>query len=79
MTDTFLHYLKLFLDSCIAETDQLHSLFCRNPQSDFTRDRKTSRNIRCCPLCGVVSDQYHSTYHRSLQAVPIRGKIPALM
>lgn len=31
-----------------------------------------------CPVCGVVSDQYHSTYHRNLQAVPIRGKIPAL-
>lgn len=27
-----------------------------------------------CPVCGVVSDQYHSTYHRNLQAVPIRGK-----
>ena len=27
-----------------------------------------------CPVCGVVSGQYHSTYHRNLQAVPIRGK-----
>lgn len=40
MADTFLHDLKLSLDSCITETDQLRSLFCKNPQSDFTRDRK---------------------------------------
>ena len=40
MADTFLYDLKHSLDTCIAETDQLRSLFCKNPQSDFTRDRK---------------------------------------
>ena len=40
MADTFLYDLKHSLDTYIAETDQLHSLFCKNPQSDFTRDRK---------------------------------------
>ena len=40
MADTFLYDLKHSLDTCIAETDQLRSLFCKNPQIDFTRDRK---------------------------------------
>ena len=40
MADTFLYDLKHCLDTCIAETDQLRSLFCKKPQSDFTRDRK---------------------------------------
>lgn len=40
MADTFLYDLKHSLDTCIAETDQIRSLFCKNPQSDFTRDRK---------------------------------------
>ena len=31
-----------------------------------------------CPVCGVVSGQYHSTYHRNLQESPSGGKIPAL-
>lgn len=37
----------------------------------FMKSRATQGS---CPLCGVVSDQYHSTYHRNLQAAPIRGK-----
>ncbi len=34
-----------------------------------------SRSIQgTCPFCGVVSNQYHSTYHRILQSTPIRRK-----
>lgn len=40
MADTFLRDLKHSLDNCIAEMDQIRSIFCKNPQSDFTRDRK---------------------------------------
>lgn len=40
MADTFLSDLKLTLDNCIAELDSIHSLFCQNPERDFTRNRK---------------------------------------
>ena len=30
------------LDNCITELDEIHSMFCRNPESDFTRNRKLS-------------------------------------
>lgn len=42
MADFFLSNLKSTLDSCITELDEIHSLFCRNPESDFTRNRKLS-------------------------------------
>lgn len=40
MADTFLSELKQTLDNCIAELDSIHSIFCQNPESDFTRERK---------------------------------------
>ena len=40
MADTFLNDLKLSLDDCITELDDIHSLFCNDPLRDFTRDRK---------------------------------------
>ena len=42
MADFFLSDLKSTLDNCITELDKIHSMFCRNPESDFTRNRKLS-------------------------------------
>lgn len=42
MAGIFLKQLKNSLDNCICEVDQIHSLFCKNPDSDFTRTRKIS-------------------------------------
>lgn len=42
MTNFFLSNLKSTLDNCITKLDDIHSLFCRNPESDFTRNRKLS-------------------------------------
>lgn len=38
----FLSDLKKTLDNCIAEPDEIHFMFCKNPESDFTRNRKLS-------------------------------------
>lgn len=40
MNDTFLFDLKQALDNCISDTDSIHWMFCNNPESDFSRDRK---------------------------------------
>lgn len=40
MNDTFLSDLKQVLNNCISETDSVHWMFCNNPASDFSRDRK---------------------------------------
>ena len=42
MAHIFLSNLKSTLDNCITELDEIHSMFCRNPESDFTRNRKLS-------------------------------------
>ena len=42
MADFFLSNLKSTLDNCITELDEIHSMFCRNPESDYTRNRKLS-------------------------------------
>lgn len=42
MNDTFLANLKHALGNCISETDSIHWMFCNNPESDFSRDRKIS-------------------------------------
>ena len=42
MADFFLSNLKSTLDNCITELDEIHSMFCRNSESDFTRNRKLS-------------------------------------
>ena len=42
MADIFLSDLKMALDHCITELDEIHFLFCKNPESDFTRNRKLS-------------------------------------
>lgn len=42
MAQNFLSILKVTLDNCISELDEIHSLFCKNPKSDFTRNRKLS-------------------------------------
>lgn len=42
MNDTFLSDLKQALGNCISETDSIHWIFCNNPVSDFSHDRKIS-------------------------------------
>ncbi|MEG0720817.1 MAG: IS4/IS5 family transposase, partial [Lachnospiraceae bacterium] len=37
-----LSHLKTTLDNCIAELDEIHCMFCKNPDSDFTKNRKIS-------------------------------------
>ena len=45
MADFFLSNLKSTLDNCITELDEIHSMFCRNPESDFTRKPKWEDTI----------------------------------
>ena len=45
MAEFFLSNLKSTLDNCSTEHDEIHSMFCRNPESDFTRNRKVSNEI----------------------------------
>lgn len=42
MAQNFLPNLKATLDNCIDELYEIHSMFCQNPESDFTRNRKIS-------------------------------------
>lgn len=42
MAYIFLSDLKTTLNNCIAELDEIHFMFCQNPESDFTRTRKLS-------------------------------------
>lgn len=42
MADNFLSQLKQTLDNCILELDEIHSMFCIHPETDFTRNRKIS-------------------------------------
>lgn len=45
--DNFLSELKQTLDNCIAELDSVRSLFCVNPETDYTRSRKISFSDVC--------------------------------
>lgn len=47
MNDFSLSDLKQALDSCISGMDSIHWMFCRNPESDFSRDRKISFEDYC--------------------------------
>ena len=40
MAHSFLSQLKTALNNCIDELEQIHFLFSRNPETDFTRKRK---------------------------------------
>lgn len=40
MNQNYLSNLKNTLNQCINELDEIHALFCQNPESDFTRNRK---------------------------------------
>ena len=40
MAHIFLSQLKTALNNCIDELEQIHFLFSRNPETDFTRKRK---------------------------------------
>lgn len=42
MAHIFLSDLKATLDNCIAEVEEIHFMFCKNPESDFTRNRRLS-------------------------------------
>ncbi len=55
MADFFLSNLKSTLDNCITELDEIHSMFCRNPESDFTRNRNflSASIFSLCSRCRV--------------------------
>lgn len=40
MAHSFLAQLKAVLDNCIDELEQIHFLFSKNPETDFSRKRK---------------------------------------
>jgi len=40
MNDTFLGDLKRILDKCVSDLCSVRQLFCVNPETDFTRERK---------------------------------------
>lgn len=40
MAHIFLSQLKTALNNCFDELEQIHFLFSRNPETDFTRKRK---------------------------------------
>lgn len=42
MARFFLSDLKATLNNCIAELEEIHFMFCKNPESDFTRNCKLS-------------------------------------
>ena len=42
MAHIFLLDLKATLDNCIAELEEIHFMFCKNPESDFARNRRLS-------------------------------------
>ena len=42
MNDSFMLTLKQKLDQCIDEFSSVRHMYCRNPESDFTRTRKLS-------------------------------------
>lgn len=42
MAQNFLSDLKMTLGNCIAELDEIHFMFCKNPEAGFTRNRKLS-------------------------------------
>ena len=65
MADFFLSNLKSTLDNCITELDEIHSMFCRNPESDFTRFRELKYTI------GLIN--WHSSkYDGILQEINAR-------
>ena len=51
MAHIFLSELKTALNECIDELDEIHFMFCKNPESDFTRNRKLSLSIISFILC----------------------------
>ncbi len=53
MQDKFLKTLRKTLESCIHELDSIHSRFVRNPDADFTRNRKISFSDTCWFLIGL--------------------------
>lgn len=55
MADTFLRDLHSILDHCIAEFDSIHSLFCQNPETDFSRKRKITFHDTCRFLIEIQS------------------------
>ena len=45
MAHIFLSQLKTALNNCLDELEQIHFLFSRNPETDFTRKRKLTFNV----------------------------------
>ena len=72
MAHIFLSNLKSTLDNCIAELEEIHSMFCQNPESDFTRNRKLSLrdyiNFMIQMQSKSVSNEILDFYEHSLSA-----------
>lgn len=72
MAHIFLSDLKATLGNCIAELEEIHFMFCKNPESDFTRNRKLSFRGYIQPMLRMqsksVSNEILDFYEHSLSA-----------
>ena len=72
MQGKFLKALQKTLENCIHELDSIHSLFVRNPDADFTRNRKISFSDTCWSLIGLqgksMPNEILDFFHHSLSA-----------
>ena len=72
MAHVFLSELKTTLNNCIDELDEIHFMFCKNPESDFTRNRKLSFRDYIQLMLQMqsksVSNEILDFYEHSLQA-----------
>ena len=60
MAQIFLSDFKATLDNCIAELEEIHFMFCKNPESDFTRNRKLLTISSSCFRCRANQFQMKS-------------------
>ena len=78
MAHNFLSDLKKTLDNCIAELDEIHFMFCKNLESDFTRNRRISFRDYIQLLIQMqsksVSNEILDFYEHSLQNLPLHSR-----
>ena len=81
MAHIFLSDLKTTLDNCIAELEEIHFMFCKNPESDYTRNRKLSFRDYIQFMLQMqsksVSNEILDFYEHSLsvpQTLPLRNR-----
>ncbi|MFW5650674.1 hypothetical protein [Acetivibrio ethanolgignens] len=83
MARIFLSDLKVTLDNCIAELVEIHFMFCKNPESDFTRNRKLSFHDYIQLMLQMqsksVSNEILDFYEHSLSVPYICGTVPCFV